>query len=78
MTASQKTTATMIDELITACIRCWMAQETLMNEKLSEQERFKAALLAQQTNKRRSDLMRAIDERLGEGAFAGMAKSYGK
>jgi len=73
---SQKTVACLIDELITADIRCWMAQDKVMNESLSEQERFKAALTAQDSNRRRSDLMRAIDERLGEGKFAGMKKSY--
>ncbi len=73
---SQKTIAVLIDELITADIRCWMAQDKVMNETLSEQERFRAALIAQDSNRRRSDLMRAIDERLGEGKFAGMKKNY--
>jgi len=73
---SQKTVACLIDELITADIRCWMAQDRLMDESLTDKERLASAITAQVSNKRRSDLMRAIDKRLGEGQFAGMNKTY--
>ena len=71
-----KTIAVLIDELITVDIRCWMAQEKINNESLSDRERLEAAMTAQLSNRRRSELMRAIDERMGEGKNAGMKKSY--
>ena len=76
MSIATKTTAVLIDELITADIRCWMAQDRLMDESLTDKERLSSAMTAQQSNRRRSDLMRAIDERLGEAQNAGMEKSY--
>jgi hypothetical protein len=76
MNIATKSLAVLIDELITADIRCWMAQDRLMDESLTEKERLASAITAQQSNRRRSDLMRAIDERLGEGASAGMEKTY--
>jgi predicted CoA-binding protein len=76
MNIETKTIADLIDALITTDIRCWWAQEGITNEGLSDKDRLKAALIAQSANKRRCDLMRAIDQRLGEGAFAAMQKTY--
>lgn len=62
---TKKSTATLIDELITTSMKCWYAQEDVMSDggpdKVAE-----AAKLAQITNARRNALIRAIDERLGE------------
>jgi len=65
----------MIDELSIVNIRCWYAQEKLMNETLSPEERLDAAILAQQVNARRSALVSAIDEALGEGK-SNFGKTY--
>lgn len=71
-----KSIGTLIDELITTDIKCWFAQETVMNEtdviKVSE-----AAKQAQLTNARRNKLIRAIDERLGDNSITNLSKSYG-
>jgi hypothetical protein len=71
-----KTVGALIDELITADIRCWMAQDDIMDTSLPEAERLKAAETAQKSNARRSSLIRAIDARLGDGAISGFVKSY--
>jgi hypothetical protein len=75
MEIDKKSIAFLIDELITTDIKCWFAQEAVMKEtdpvKIAE-----AAKLAQTTNARRNALMRAIDERLGEGAISQLGKSY--
>lgn len=71
----KKTTGELIDQLITADIRCWFAQEDIMNEDLSGELRLKAAILAQRTNARRTALIRAIDEKLNE-PEVGFLKTY--
>lgn len=73
----KKTTGELIDQLITADIRCWFAQENIMNEDLSDELRLEAAILAQQTNARRIALIRAIDEKLNE-SNVGFLKTYDK
>ena len=60
-----KSTATLIDELISTNIKCWFAQEDVMKE-TDPDKVTKAAKLAQITNARRNELIRAIDARLGE------------
>lgn len=73
---TKKSVGTLIDELITTDVKCWFAQETVMKEadpiKVAE-----AAKLAQTTNARRNALIRAIDERLGEGGNTQLGKTYG-
>jgi len=61
-----KSIGQLIDELSIINIRCWYAQERLMNETLSTNERLDAAILAQKSNARRSELVSAIDEALKE------------
>lgn len=73
----EKTTGELIDQLITADIRCWFAQENIMNTDLSDELRLGAAILAQQTNARRTALIRAIDEKLNE-SNVGFLKTYDK
>lgn len=73
----KKTTGELIDQLITADIRCWFAQEDIMNEDLSGELRLEAAILAQRANARRTALIRAIDEKLSE-PEVGFLKTYDK
>lgn len=77
MDISKKSIATLIDELITTDIRCWFAQEKLMNTD-NDADAGKAAKDAQRLNARRNALMRAIDEMLGQGGVTLMEKSYDK
>ena len=42
----------------------WHAQDRVMDHALPAEERLKAAIIAQATNARRCELMRALDERL--------------
>jgi hypothetical protein len=62
---TKKSTATLIDELITTSMKCWFAQESVMNE-TDDDKVAEAAKMAQMTNARRNALIRAIDKRLGE------------
>ncbi len=62
---TRKSTATLIDELISTSMKCWHAQEAIMKE-IDSDKVAKAAKMAQITNARRNELIRAIDARLGE------------
>lgn len=66
----------MIDELITTSMRCWFAQEDIMNKNLSDEKRLEAAERAQTMNAKRSALIKAIDERLGEADITASLKTY--
>ena len=66
----------MIDQLFTTDHRCWDAQDKIMDESLSDSERLKAAITAQQMNAKRSELIAAIDHRLGDGHLAPDEKTY--
>jgi hypothetical protein len=72
---TRKTTAELIDQLITTSLHCWAAQETVMTA-TDPVEIAKAATKAQQTNARRNALIRAIDERLGESDNTQLRKTY--
>lgn len=74
----EKTPGQITDELITADLRCWFAQEKIQDLSLSDTERLKYAELAQQYNARRTELIRAFDELLGFGQFSNVTKSYNK
>lgn len=76
MRFSEKSVAFLIDELITTSMKCWHAQEVIMDESLTETQRLDGAIRAQQMNARRNALMRAIDERLGEGDRSVTEKTY--
>lgn len=71
----QKTIGELIDSLITTDLRCWFAQEDIMNENLSEHERLQAAIRAQEQNAKRSQLIAAINEAFGESGFTA-TKTY--
>jgi hypothetical protein len=53
----EKTIGELIDSLITTDLRCWMAQEDIMNESLSTEQRLAAAIRAQEQNAKRSQLI---------------------
>lgn len=76
MGAEIKSVGFLIDELITTDLKCWFSQEDIMNESLTTEQRLQAAIRAQQMNDRRNQLIRAIDEKLGEGNLSPTSKSY--
>lgn len=77
MDIKQKSIGFLIDQLITTDLRCWFAQEDIMNEGLSESERLNAAIRAQEQNAKRAKLMQAIDEVLGQAEITmGGDKTY--
>ncbi len=71
----QKTIGELVDSLITTDLRCWFAQEDIMNEELSTEARLQAAIRAQEQNAKRSELISAINEVFGETGFTA-TKSY--
>ncbi len=73
-----KTLGFLIDELITTDLKCWFSQEDLMNKDLTEKERLQAAIRTQETNSRRNQLIRAIDELTGGAANSVTTKTYTK
>ncbi len=74
----EKSTALIIDEFFTTLFKCWWAQENIMDESLSTEERLEAAIKAQRMNARRAQLMRLLDERLGESHRTVLEKTYAK
>lgn len=71
-----KTIGELIDALITTNLRCWFAQEQIVDKSLSEKERLDAAVNAQIQNARRSALILAIDKKLGDAEFSTVEKTY--
>ena len=70
-----KSCGTLIDELITTSMKCWHAQEQVMS--LSENGAVaSAAKLAQRLNKRRCELIQAIDSRIGGQETSPTPKTY--
>lgn len=72
---SSKTIGELIDALITTNLRCWFAQEDIMNPELSENQRLNAAIRAQEQNAKRSQLIGAINDYFGENGFTS-TKTY--
>lgn len=70
-----KTIGELIDSMVTTDLRCWMAQEDIMDESLSEHERLQAAIRAQEQNAKRSQLIAAINEMMGQEGFTA-TKTY--
>ncbi len=71
-----KSTAELIDSLITTSMKCYHAQDKICDENLSDEERLNAAVTAQKTNAKRTALLQAINKRLGESTFL-ETKTYG-
>ena len=76
MGVNEKTLGQLIDELITTSMRCWWAQEDIMNPNLSEEARLEAAIRAQQQNAKRTELIRAVDSLTSGTEFSNTTKSY--
>lgn len=76
MSVKEKSFGEILDSLITTSIRCWMAQEIIMDENRSEAERLQGAITAQKSNKKRNELIRAIDEIMGMSDRSPDEKSY--
>lgn len=77
MDVRTKSIGFLIDQLITTNLRCWFAQEDIMNPNLGESKRLDAAVRAQAQNAIRSKLIKAIDDVLGEGDITmGGDKTY--
>lgn len=76
MGVETKSVGFLIDELITTNLKCYMAQEGIQNKNLSVEKRLEAAINAQQLNKRRNELIRAIDTILGYNETTVTEKTY--
>lgn len=72
----QKTLGMLTDELGTTLIKCFMAQEDIMNPELDTVKQKDAAVRAQELNARRNKLIRAIDEIFGFVDNSHTAKTY--
>lgn len=72
---AQKSIGELVDQLITADLKCFHAQEGIADRGDPVKE-LQAARAAQVMNKRRCDLIRAIDARLGDSAISPSAKTY--
>lgn len=72
----EKTVGMLTDELATTLIKCFMAQEDIMNTDLSVERQKNAAVLAQKLNARRNQLIRSLDEIFGFADNSHTAKTY--
>ena len=72
----EKSIAELLDSLVTTDMRCWFSQEKIMDTSLSDKERLDAAIRAQEMNSRRTELMIAINESLGQEGISLATKSY--
>ena len=71
-----KTTAQLLDEFVTNQIKCFLAQDKIMDETLSDDERLKYALVAQKTNAKRTELIRILDSRFRGPGITNDTKTY--
>jgi hypothetical protein len=71
-----KTVGELIDALITTDIKCFMAQEHQANPLLTNEERLDSANKVMELNKKRCNLTRAIDQRLGMSSGTVTLKTY--
>lgn len=74
---SDKTPGVLFDELCTVDVKCFMAQEIIMNEELSDGDRQKAAKVAQELNVKRNKIIRSIDSLLDFDEDTPSEKTYG-
>lgn len=73
-----KTTMQLMDEFVSNQLRCWFFQEDLGDLSLSDEERLQAAIGAQQTNSKRTELIKILDRRLNSPGVTNTTKSYHK
>lgn len=76
MSIGQKTPGQLIDELFSTDHRTWEAQDRLVDLSLSVEKRLEFAIIAQQQNAKRTELIKAIDELLGFGQYTNSTKTY--
>lgn len=76
MDVTKKSIGILIDELVTVSQKCWHAQDKMLDDSLSAEDRAAAGRLAQETNHRRNLLIRAIDMELGQGELSPSSKTY--
>ena len=69
-----KSTSELIDSLITTSIKCFLKQDQLMSS--PDNEVVQVARDIQTLNKRRNELMREIDKRLGDSDITVTDKTY--
>ena len=74
----EKTPAMIVDELATTLIKCFMAQEDLMNPNLNKEEQLEASHKAQTLNARRNRLITTLDKLLGFKDNTPTKKTYDK
>lgn len=74
MSIETKTLAFLVDELITTSQKMFRMQDEI--PKLPDAEAGAMAKQLQTLNRRRSDLMRAIDKRIGDGDSTVTPKTY--
>jgi len=72
---SIKTIGELIDQLFTTNMRCWVAQDNIFDETLSPEKQLEAAKEAQRQNAKRSQLIAAINEVMGQTGFTA-TKTY--
>jgi hypothetical protein len=66
----------LVDELITTNVKCFMLQEALKDDSYSMEELGEIFIKVQQLNDRRNKLIRALDERWGDGDLSPTTKTY--
>jgi hypothetical protein len=71
-----KSVGMLVDELCTISQKCFKAQDNLMNTNLTDSARLMFAIQAQQLNKKRNELIRAIDTILGQTEISPTEKTY--
>ena len=71
-----KSLGTLIDELFTTDHKCWEAQELIDNTNFDDSARLGFAINAQKLNKRRNELIRAIDIVFGNSENSPTEKTY--
>jgi hypothetical protein len=74
MNVGMKSTAELIDSLITTSIKCFLKQDILMSS--PEDKVVQVAKDIQTLNKRRNELMIEIDKRLGDSDITVTDKTY--
>ena len=73
---TDKTPGELCDLLFTTNMKCWWAQERIMDKSLSSEEKAKAAEQAQEYNARRNKLIRSIDAVLDFSEDTPTSKTY--
>ena len=74
MNIGMKSTSELIDSLITTSIKCFLKQDILMSS--PDTDVVQVARDIQTLNKRRNELMREIDKRLGDSDITVTDKTY--